>query len=145
MPKPKLSAGGRGIGLVGNDRTDLHRLNNGRTRKRIKHELLLPPPPEGMVLSCAPHSAMARDILSPAEHEARIEALALQHAAAEPPPQKIPHCWGCGKPSPNGTRPDVCGWKSRRNPLYAKGSSWEVYCAECFARWGWPSVPGVEQ
>jgi hypothetical protein len=57
------------------------------------------------------------------------------------PPGSVMRCFAC---------PAIChtssgrrlGWVSRPLPGRSETTEREVYCKKCFARWGWPKVPG---
>ena len=48
-----------------------------------------------------------------------------------------PECWACGAVCPAGTRTASAGWARREITIRAMALV-ELYCGECFARWGWP-------
>jgi hypothetical protein len=58
-------------------------------------------------------------------------------------------CWACGKPAGRKSHVNKIGWKVRHINLTAQSRPTnEVYCPECFARWGWPDwskMPALEE
>lgn len=63
----------------------------------------------------------------------------LSEAARRPRPTRVKcrhRCWLCNAPRP--FRGGVLGWQQRR---FGKPAQVETYCPECFAKWGWPTIP----
>ena len=50
--------------------------------------------------------------------------------------RNVVRCWCCDKPGPRGQAPEEWGWVGR--PLDTAPHLTEIYCAECFEKWGWP-------
>lgn len=60
-------------------------------------------------------------------------------ATANPKPrkQRPPECWACGKLAPQCSYVGRFGWRTRAVQVEYYTMT-EVYCPDCFARWGWP-------
>jgi hypothetical protein len=129
MTKPKVAA--PALGLV---KTGLPLVPRPPVR------VALYDPPDAVAVDPGPpRTAAAADVFGPGELAARLEALAELHAAADPgfePPQ----CWACGRYCPKGNQVATAGWRSRLLP--GGCHVMEVYCARCYAEWGWPKAPG---
>lgn len=48
----------------------------------------------------------------------------------------VSECWACGVLCPSGNQIRKSGWVARRH----SDNNVEIYCAACFAEWGWPPL-----
>lgn len=110
-------------------------------RRWLKRERT-PPPPGGIDFAHAPAYPAANEVFTPEELAARIEKLAALHADA--PDVGAIVCWACGRLAPlnSGYSAHCQGWVSRTLDYLGWPTLKELYCPECFARWGWPDLDG---
>lgn len=99
------------------------------------------------VVRSVPLCPSASDVFGPRLAE-RLEVLSGMVAARIPvgggepcpedPRDRRSHCFACGAIRPGTGNARQYGWVAR--PLSGfSGNIPEVYCGDCFERWGWPS------
>lgn len=102
------------------------------------------PPQGGVALAPCPPAPAANAVFTAAELDERIAAHA-RRVAADPESAGGARavCWCCGETCPSGSWVENSGWYSRIVNIAGWCGS-ELYCHECFARWGWPDAPSTE-
>lgn len=48
-----------------------------------------------------------------------------------------PQCWACPATLPRGSKPERHGWASRPFAWGGTAKMRELFCGECYRRWGW--------
>jgi hypothetical protein len=97
------------------------------------------PPPGGMLLDRAELVPAAADVFTPDELDERIEALSRKLLPGFAEARGEVACWACARAAPSRSSVTLWarGWRCRVVACIGVALR-EVYCPECFSRWGWP-------
>jgi len=126
----------------GNDHVGLvNRWRPGDSPLRGLSREIPDPPPGGIEVTSVPLAPAAHEVFSPEEMAERIEKLAALYAHVPDLGDVV--CWACGRLAPrnSGWSARANGWVSRQLGYIGFPGIRELYCPECFKRWGWPDCP----